>query len=93
MIAARKAEGLTQDTTLIGIKSVEPVSAGLADNEAHVTIKFVSEQVNVTKDAEGRVVEGDPNFVAEVPDVWTFTRDVRSRDPNWFLSATDAPQS
>jgi len=92
-IAARAEAGQTQDTTLIGIKSVEPVAANLADSEAQVTIKFVSEQVNVTKDSEGRVIEGDPNFVAEVPDIWTFSRDVRSRDPNWFLSATSALRS
>lgn len=92
-IAGRAAESHTQDTTLIGIKSVDPMAAGLVDHEAQVTVKIVSEQVNVTKDAEGRVIEGDPNYVAEVTDIWTFSREVGSRDPNWFLSATSAPQS
>ena len=92
-IAERADEGHTLDTTLIGIKSVEPVAAALVEHEAQVSVRFLSEQVHVTKDTEGRVIEGDPNFVAEVPDVWTFSRDVRSRDPSWYLSATAAPQT
>jgi predicted lipid-binding transport protein (Tim44 family) len=58
---------------------------------AFVTIKFVSEQVNVTRDAEGRIVDGDPNHVAKVTDIWTFARNTRSRDPNWALVATRSP--
>jgi predicted lipid-binding transport protein (Tim44 family) len=36
------------------------------------------------------VIDGDPETVAEVKDVWTFARDTRSRDPNWKLVATEA---
>ena len=53
-----------------------------------MTIRFVSEQVNVTRDAAGAVVEGDPNKVETITDVWTFTRNTRARDPNWFLIQT-----
>ena len=58
---------------------------------AVVTIKFVSEQVNVTRDTEGHVVEGDPNQVTDVTDIWTFARSVRSRNPNWKLVETRSP--
>jgi predicted lipid-binding transport protein (Tim44 family) len=92
-IEERKARGLVQDTTLIGIKSADITAATLVDGEAQVTVRFRSEQVNVTRDSAGRVVEGDPNLVAEVVDIWTFSREVSSRDPNWRLSATTSPDA
>jgi len=55
---------------------------------ALVTMKFVSEQVNVTRDSENRVVDGDPNQVTDITDIWTFARDTKSRDPNWKLVET-----
>ena len=91
-ITARREAGQVQDTTLIGIKTIDIVAAGMDDSVAQVTVRFVSEQVNVTKDEEGRVIDGDPNFVADVTDIWTFSRDTQDRDPNWWLSATSAPE-
>ena len=57
---------------------------------ADVTIRFVSELVNATRDASGKVIAGNPNAVEDVTDVWTFARDTRSRDPNWTLIDTSA---
>jgi len=79
------------ETTLIGITSAEIIEAEMRQKTAFVTIKFVSEQVNVTRDTEGRIVDGDPNHVAKVTDIWTFARNTRSRDPNWALVATRSP--
>jgi predicted lipid-binding transport protein (Tim44 family) len=87
-IRDRQQKSQKLDTTLIGIKAADIVEAGLRDRVAFVTIKFVSEQVNVTRDAAGTVVDGDPARVDTITDVWTFTRDTRSRDPNWHLAAT-----
>jgi predicted lipid-binding transport protein (Tim44 family) len=56
-----------------------------------VTVKIVSDQINVTRDAEGKVVEGDPSAVTAVTDIWTFARNTRSRDLNWTLIATRSP--
>lgn len=81
----------TLETTLIGITSADILEAELRQKTAFVTVKFVSEQVNVTRDAEGRIVDGDPNHVAKVTDIWTFARNTRSRDPNWALVATRSP--
>ena len=53
-------------------------------------MKFVSELISVTRDAEGEVIEGDPKKVREVTDIWTFARDVASKNPNWKLVATEA---
>ena len=81
----------TLETTLIGITSADIIEAELRQKTAFITVKFVSEQVNVTRDAEGRIIDGDPNHVAKVTDIWTFARNTRSRDPNWALVATRSP--
>jgi predicted lipid-binding transport protein (Tim44 family) len=90
-VEQRRKAGEKLETTLVGVKSAELVEAELADKLATVSVKFVSEQVNVTRDATGKVVEGDPAHVATVTDIWTFQRNVRSRDPNWALIATQSP--
>lgn len=78
----------TLETTVISIKSADIVEAELRGRQALVTVKFVSEQVNVTRDTEGRVIDGDPNQVTDITDIWTFSRNTRSRDPNWKLIET-----
>jgi len=87
----REEAGETVRDTLIGFKDVEIIEAGMEDNEAVVTVKFVTEQINVVLDQDGEVVDGDPNHVIKVTDLWTFRRDTLSRDPNWFLVATQVP--
>lgn len=78
----------TLESTLVGITEADIIEAELQGKTAFVTIKFVSEQINVTRDAKGEVVDGDPGGVATVTDIWTFARNTRSRDPNWTLVAT-----
>ena len=57
---------------------------------AQVTIAFVSQLISVVRDAEGNVVDGSADSVSEVNDVWTFSRQLGSRDPNWLLVATES---
>ena len=90
-IRTREREGRKLETTLVGIKEATIIEAALQDRTATVTVKFVSDQINVTRDSDGNVVEGDPSMVTPVTDLWTFTRNVRSRDPNWALVATRSP--
>jgi len=66
--------------------------AELRGRTAQITIRFVSQLVSVTRDREGAVIEGSPEKVTDVTDVWTFARDLTSRDPNWKLVATEAGQ-
>jgi predicted lipid-binding transport protein (Tim44 family) len=87
-IAQRQRAGETLETELLGIRTVEAVDAHLNGTVAEVTVRFVSEQVNLVKDAQGRIVEGDPQRIADVVDLWTFSRDTRAKDPNWQLAAT-----
>lgn len=90
-IRTREEARQTLATTLVGIREAEIVEAGLEGRTAQVTVRFVSEQINVTRDSEGRVVDGDPSAVAMVTDIWTFARNTASRDPNWLLVATASP--
>ena len=90
-IHARLAAHETLETSLLTIKSVDIVEAELADDTALVTVKFVSDQVNTTRAADGSPVDGKAEQVEEKTDLWTFSRSVRSRDPNWTLVATHSP--
>jgi predicted lipid-binding transport protein (Tim44 family) len=72
--------------------AAEFVDAAVQGRVARVTLRFVSRQINVTRDAQGRVVAGDPTRPEEVVDLWTFERDVRSSDPNWLLAETATPE-
>ena len=71
-------------------RSAELASASMLGSRARLTVRFTSEQINVTRDSGGDVVEGDPRQIETVIDLWTFERDTRSRDPNWQLVETGA---
>lgn len=81
----------TLETTVVGIETADIVEAAMSGHNAVVTVTFVSEQVNVTRDADGEAVDGDPAQVTDVTDIWTFSRNTRSRDPNWKLIETRSP--
>jgi len=84
----REKAGEVMEDSLVGIKTIEIVEAYMEDSVAHITVKFISEQVNVMRDENGDVVSGNPNKVNDVTDFWTFARNTESRDPNWTLVAT-----
>ncbi len=88
-LRAREAEGKRIETTFIGIDDAKISSAALNGTWAEVVVKFISEIISVTKNEDGAVIEGDPTTVRKITDVWTFSRDTRSPDPNWVLIATD----
>jgi predicted lipid-binding transport protein (Tim44 family) len=90
-IEERRKAGNMHTTTLIGIRAVDLLEAGMQARNAVLTVKIVSDQINVTRDSVGRAVEGDPTTVVPVTDIWTFSRNTRSRDPNWTLVATRSP--
>ena len=89
-IADREAKSEKIQSSFVGIDKADIVSAEMKGSEAHVTLRIVSELISATRNKAGEVVDGDPETVAEVKDVWTFARDTRSRDPNWKLVATEA---
>ena len=91
-IEEREQANETQETTIVTFRSTEITGAELDGHEARVTVEFVTEQVKVTRDAEGKVVDGDPDKIEVLTDIWTFERDVRSSDPNWELVAARVPE-
>jgi predicted lipid-binding transport protein (Tim44 family) len=62
--------------------------AGLTGRLARITVKFVSDQINVLRAHDSSVVDGDPDHAIEKTDFWSFTRDTGASDPNWVLVAT-----
>ncbi|HUO90048.1 MAG TPA: Tim44/TimA family putative adaptor protein [Rhizomicrobium sp.] len=88
VIGGREQRREKVDFTFVGFKDVKIVHAALKNRAAEVTVAIGAQFISATTDAEGRVIEGDTKGVRDVTDVWTFTRDVRARDPNWLLVAT-----
>lgn len=89
IINQRQAEGITAETDLIGFNEAEITSAKISANDiAKITVKFVSEQVNILKNKEDEVIEGDENFIQSITDIWTFERCLTSTSPNWLLVST-----
>lgn len=90
-IDTRRAANETMETKVVAMKSAELVDSAVEGSTGFVTVKFVTDQSNVTRAADGKVVDGDPDRVSEHVDFWTFARSLRARDPNWMLVATKSP--
>lgn len=86
VITAREAAGHTQVSEIRGIEKVAIEAAELRGSVGSVTVRFVSDQVSLTRDREGHVVAGT-DAVTEITDLWTFERDLATRDPTWRLVA------
>lgn len=80
----------TMEDTLVGITSAEIVEAFAESSLENITVKFVSEQVNVIREENGTIVDGDSHTVVETIDFWTFSRNSQSSNPNWTLVATNS---
>ena len=89
-IAERERNRQTLETTFVSIDKAEIVAVEVRNRVAHVTVRFLSNLITATRNADGKVVDGSAETVVEVPDVWTFARTLGSRDPNWQLVATEA---
>ncbi len=76
------------ETRFVSIDKAELVNAETRDRLVQLTVRFVSQMVSVTRDKAGTIVDGNPDKVTDITDVWTFARDVTSRDPNWKLVGT-----
>jgi predicted lipid-binding transport protein (Tim44 family) len=89
-IAERETRGYTVDAHFVGVREVTLVDAHYdpRSDEGDITMRFLGELTSVVRDAEGRIVEGDPNEIKQQRDVWTFTRHMGSDDPNWLLTGT-----
>lgn len=91
-IDAREQAGETQETTVSSFRSALINDVHLAGSVARVTVEFITDQVKVTRAEDGSVVDGDPDRIETVTDLWTFERDIATQDPNWRLVATRVPE-
>jgi predicted lipid-binding transport protein (Tim44 family) len=91
-IGEREKKGEKVETRFVAIDSATITHAEMRGPLAQVTVRFVSQLVSVTRDKTGAVIDGSPDKVTDVTDVWTFARDISSRDPNWKLVATEGGQ-
>lgn len=89
-IRDRESRGETAETRFVSIDKAEIVAAEMRGRTAQITVRFVSQLVSVTRNRAGLVIDGSPDKVTDVTDVWTFARDISTRDPNWKLVATEA---
>lgn len=89
-IEARRAKGYAVEANFVGIREVTVVDAHFdgATNEGDVSVRFLGELTSVVRDPSGVVVEGDPKEIKQQRDVWTFTRNMASDNPNWLLTGT-----
>ncbi|KWT66362.1 Transporter [Hyphomicrobium sulfonivorans] len=94
-IAEREARGEQVDQSFVGINSADISEAELKGGIASVTVRFVSELISATRDKAGAIINGDPQRIKEVTDIWTFSRDISTAkaraNPNWRLIATQSP--
>lgn len=91
-IREREARGETAETRFVSIEKADVTAAEVRGRSAQITVRFVSQLISVTRDRSGAVIDGSPDKVTDVTDVWTFAHDMSSRDPNWKLVATEAGQ-
>ena len=91
-IKEREQRGETVETRFVSIDGADLTAAEQRGKTAQVTVRFRSQLISVTRAKDGAVIDGNPDKVTDVTDVWTFARDVSSRDPNWKLVATEAGQ-
>lgn len=91
-IRDRQTAGEQYETRVDLVREADVVEAKLDSSyTARVTVKLVSDQMNVLRDRNGAVIDGDPDAVVEATDIWTFARNTRARDPNWALVETRVP--
>jgi predicted lipid-binding transport protein (Tim44 family) len=92
VIGERESRGETAETRFVSIEASKITGAEVRGRTAQIIVRFVSKLISVTRDSSGAVIEGNAEKVTDVTDVWTFARDVSSRDPNWKVVATEAGQ-
>ena len=87
-ITDREQSGTRVDTTFVSIDKAEISDVQLRGKLIQIAVNFSSKLITATFDRDGKVIDGNPDKVVDVGDLWTFAHDAGSRDPNWNLVAT-----
>ena len=88
VIDERKKKQIKYETTFIGLKSSKILEFKKIENIYNVTVNFVSEIITCVKDKNNKVIEGDPDVIKTVNDIWKFSKNMWSQNPNWYLVDT-----
>ena len=88
VIDERKNKQLKYETTFIGFKSTKILEFKKIENIYKVTVNFISEIITCIKDKNDKVIEGNPDAIKTVNDVWKFSKNMWSQDPTWYLVDT-----
>ena len=74
------------EITVISVKNPEIKSVNLEKKyTAYFKLLFNSEQVQITKNSKGDIIDGDSNQILQIKEIWTFSKNLQSKDPNWTL--------
>jgi len=92
VIDERKSKQLKYETTFIGLKSAKVLEFKKIENIYKVTVNFVSEIITCVKDNNNQVIEGSPDIIKTVNDIWRFSKNMWSQDPTWYLIDTSNKQ-
>lgn len=84
----RKENNITSEVDFICFDKSEIKDVKLLKNSAKIAVEFVSEQINILKNSDGEVIEGDENFVQKITDIWTFERALNAKNNQWILVST-----
>ena len=90
VVEQRVSQGLTIEAEFIGVREMKLVDAdyNLKTDTAEIVVSFVGEITSVVKNASGEIIEGDSKKIKRQKDTWTFSKNIKSSDPNWLLVAT-----
>lgn len=87
-LSGREDRGESVETEIHAVKTAEIIGASVEERTAFVTVRFTAEETCVVRDSEGEILSGNPDRITEMTDVWVFSRDLRSRDPVWYVHET-----
>ena len=85
-IKSRNKEGIKSEFTFIGVKESSVEKYEKIKDDLFATVKFVAEVISVKKDKENKIIEGNPDKIKFVTDSWKFTRNIKQKDLNWYLT-------
>ena len=85
-IESRNNEKVKSEFTFIGIKESSVEKYEKVKDDIFATVKFVAEVISVKKDKNEKIIEGNPDKIKFVTDVWKFTRNIKNKSPNWYLA-------
>ena len=90
-IEDREADQLSLETNIVSIKSAQIHNVTLKQDQVNITVEYVTDQIKSTRNTNDEIVDGDPDTIETVTDLWTFNRNIKSNNPNWTLVKTETP--